>query len=928
MPSPTPSTDVEAGLRQSEERFRALVQASSDMVYRMNPDWTEMHQLAGRDFIVNTDAPDRTWLRKYIHPDDQPQVMAGIEEAIRSKSVFELVHRVLRVDGSLGWTFSRAIPMLGPDGEIVEWIGMARDITDRKEAKEASARERDLLQSVMNSAGMAHLVCLDLDFNFVRVNETYAATCGYRPGEMVGKNHFALYPHPENEAIFRRVRDTGVPFQVHDKPFEFPGDPGRGVTYWDWTLTPLKDGGERVTGLILSLFETTARVRAEAELKAMTETLEQRVAERTADLQVEIEQRHQAEIALRASEARLRTLFQLSPIGVTLADPNHGRLLMVNPAYCGIVGYGEHELLGLPVGDITHPEDRAADTEGFRQLVAGEIDVYAREKRYVRKDGGIVWVEVNVSLVRDAEGLPLHMVAMIADITGRRKAQDALAESRRLLQSVIEHAPVRIFWKDRDSRFLGCNVLFARDAGFERPEDLVGKTDFDLAWRDQAEGYRADDRAVMESGRAKLGYEELQDTPRGHTIWLRTSKVPLRNAEQGEVMGILGVYEDITERKALDARLAESTRRLAEERNFMDAVLDTQAALVLVVDADGRLVRFNQACAALTGFDFDALRGSPDWWNMVPEDERAGIEEHVLAVLRAGAVVVEHENHLLCGDGTRRLIYWRNTALRDGTGRLEYVIGTGIDITNLRQAEEAAREHLEDVSRLQRLQTANELATLLAHELNQPLAAIATYAEVGRQLAGFPTPDPDKLADTLDRISQQALRAGDIIRHLRRFVSRGQVDPLAMDLNEVIQRVCELMTPKARRSGIDLKFLPDPGLAPVMGVEVQVEQVLLNLLLNALDAILDAGMRKGGVSVRTRRSGDKAQVTVSDTGPGIDNDAAARLFQPLASRKAHGLGVGLRISRSLIEANGGRLWVEPRVPGGMFHFELPLEPRA
>jgi light-regulated signal transduction histidine kinase (bacteriophytochrome) len=136
----------EEALRESEGRLRALVTASSDVVYRMSPDWSEMRYLRGRDFIADTASSNRTWLDNYILPDDQRHVLATINEAIRAKSVFELEHRVLRVDGTVGWTFSRAIPMLDEQGEIVEWFGMAADVTKRKEAEEALARANTELQ--------------------------------------------------------------------------------------------------------------------------------------------------------------------------------------------------------------------------------------------------------------------------------------------------------------------------------------------------------------------------------------------------------------------------------------------------------------------------------------------------------------------------------------------------------------------------------------------------------------------------------------------------------------------------------------------------------------------------------------------------------------------------------------------------------------
>ena len=196
------------------------------------------------------------------------------------------------------------------------------DITERKRADNALHGERDLLQTVMDSAGNSHLVYVDRDFNFVRVNKTYAATCGYRPEEMIGKNHFVLYPNAENEAIFTHVRETGKDFEVRDKPFEFPDQPERGVTYWDWTLKAVKGPGGQVTGLVFSLHETTERKRNEEKMERLVlalqkahDELEKRVAERTAQL-VESNKSLKQEIVkriaigedLKESQERLRNL--------------------------------------------------------------------------------------------------------------------------------------------------------------------------------------------------------------------------------------------------------------------------------------------------------------------------------------------------------------------------------------------------------------------------------------------------------------------------------------------------------------------------------------------------------------------------------------------------------------------------------------------
>jgi PAS domain S-box-containing protein len=345
----------------------------------------------------------------------------------------------------------------------------------------------------------------------------------------------------------------------------------------------------------------------------------------------------------------------------------------------------------------------------------------------------------------------------------------------------------------------------------------------------------------------------------------------------------------------------------------------------MVVDLEGCLVRSNGMCSTVSGYDFDEFAGKADWQALIPEDEREGVR-HVIERLMAGENYIVHENNWRRRDGSLRLINWRNTVLKDEAGRVQYVIGTGLDITEQHQAEIRARETLEEASRLQRLQTANELATLLAHELNQPLAAIASYAEAGQQLLSHTPLEQDKLTRNLDQISQQSLRAGEAIRHLRAFVGRGRIDPVPLDLNSLVRDTCALMMPKVRGRGIDLVLDLDETLPQVMGVGIHIEQVLLNLLRNAIDAIRDAAMAKGSITVRTRQQDGTARVSVCDSGPGIDAAQADKVFEPLASRKEYGLGVGLRISRSLIEAHGGKLWVEPHRPGGIFHFLLPFAP--
>jgi len=256
--------------------------------------------------------------------------------------------------------------------------------------------------------------------------------------------------------------------------------------------------------------------------------------------------RKQAEEALLQSKESLEQAQLSAKLGSWEMDAVTKKLVWSNQMYQILeINTDEEPSFELYYSRI-HPDDLAYVQEVGARVYA-DNEAAKAEYRLLMPSGSIKILSTEGYRILE-EGEVVRLTGIVQDITESKQAEDALSKSRDLLKLVIENAPMRVFWKDSDLRYLGCNTAFAQDAGMSHPEDLLGKDDFQMGWRDQAELYRADDKLVIESDRPKIGYEEPQSTNDGQTIWLRSSKVPLHDAK-GKVIGILGIYEDITERK-------------------------------------------------------------------------------------------------------------------------------------------------------------------------------------------------------------------------------------------------------------------------------------------------------------------------------------------------------------------------------------------
>lgn len=353
------------------------------------------------------------------------------------------------------------------------------------------------------------------------------------------------------------------------------------------------------------------------------------------------------------------------------------------------------------------------------------------------------------------------------------------------------------------------------------------------------------------------------------------------------------------------------------------SILSTVPDAMVVIDAHCTILHFSAAAEAMFGYAEHEVLGE-NVSMLMPSPDRERHDDYIRRYLETG------ERRII---GIGRVTTARR---RDGsTFPIELSVGetcmadqrifTGFirDLTERQQAERRLQDLQSELAHISRISTIGTLASALAHELNQPLTAIANYMEGARDLVGEKGVDrPELLREALDEAAMQAVRAGQIVRRLRDFISRGEAERRVESLRKIITEANVLALLGAGAEGVDVRVRLDPSADLVLVDRIQVQQVLLNLIRNALEAMAESPVRQLEISA-SQNGADMVHVCVSDSGPGLDPEIGRRLFEPFVSTKEYGMGLGLSICRTMIEAQGGRIWADGSEMGGTrFHFTL------
>jgi PAS domain S-box-containing protein len=554
-------------------------------------------------------------------------------------------------DGGQLWLRTSKVPLHDRRGNVVGVLGTYEDITKRKRAEEALRNEKALLDALMDNIPDS-IYFKDRQCRLVRINRKEMRDLNLNDmSQVIGKTDVDLFGEEfgrKTLADEQRLMESGKPIigLVESRQLE------NGQINWtSTTKVPLPDASGQIVGL----------VGITREINELMKAQEERQRERNL----------------------LRTLIDNLPDAVYAKDTACRKTLAnLADVHNNMHRQSEAEVLGKDDFEFFPKEVAAAFFADDQSVIQSGQPVLNREEYLYDTEGHKRWLLTSKLPLRDEKGQIIGLVGIGRDITKRKQAEENLYNANQMLQLVLDTIPQRVFWKDRNFSYLGCNKTFAKDAGVGDPSNIIAKDDFELGWKNLAHLYRADDNLVMATDTPKLDFEEQATTPDGGQIWVKTSKVPLHDRD-GKVIGMLGSYEDITERK----RAEETVQR---ERNLLRTLIDNLPDLIYFKDSEGRYLLNNRPHLRSMGAEHQEDVLGKTSFDFNPRELALRYAEDEMEVVRTGKGLFGKEELALHRDtGEERWHLTSKVPLVDAVGKVTGIVGISRDITERRRAQEA-----------------------------------------------------------------------------------------------------------------------------------------------------------------------------------------------------------------------------------------------